>query len=387
MYSSMEAGDHWGSTPQGRVDSHTQHKARPDPFPAGMQGPDRNPHNNLEMDRRIREREMPPPRSAYWSHPDSVAPRNYPGSPQMAARYRDMDPGSGDNRWTDLEERVRHRGPVRSQGYQARIEPHMETSHPSSSNGFGRPVAKPDRFDGKEVLSAYLQHFTLCATLNGWNDTQKAQFLAVSLAGEARQVINGLDLDRLRDYRYLIAALQARFDPVGRTELHRVQLKNRVRRSDESLSELADNIRILVERVFGDLLYPSKDKMARDHFIDALNDVEMRTRILQMRTVTLEEAVAAGVELEALQNAEKERFGPARRIREVNVENPDNSAVLSKMVADLIKRIDQLQLPDNGRDWRRNGTTRADKECYNCGEKGHFRVDCTKPRLNQGNRR
>ena len=106
-----------------------------------------------------------------------------------------------------------------------------------------------------------------------------------------------------------------------------------------------------------------------------------------MPTVTLEKAVAAVVELEALENAEKERFSPARIICEVNMENPDNSAVLSKIVTDLATNIDQLQLQDHGRDWRQNGIIRADKQCYNCGEKVHFRVYCSKPRLNHGNRR
>ena len=35
-------------------------------------------------------------------------------------------------------------------------------------------------------MEDYEQHFEACATVNGWNKEQKAQFLAVSLVGPAR---------------------------------------------------------------------------------------------------------------------------------------------------------------------------------------------------------
>ena len=242
----------------------------------------------------------------------------------------------------------------------------------------GKIVAKPDRFDGKEDLSAYLQHFSLCSTLNGWSDRDKAQFLAVSLAGEARQVINGLDLGQIQDYGYIVSALQARFDPVGRTELHRVQLKNKVREPNESLAALADHVRILVERVFGELPMQSKDKMARDHFIDALNDGDMRTRVLQMRTTTLKEAAAAAVELEALQRAEKERSGPSKRVREVHTAektaaNP--SLELAKVVGELADKVSKLQMGER-RQGGRAGSKNPDVVCFYCEEVGHIKRHC-----------
>ena len=91
----------------------------------------------------------------------------------------------------------------------------------------------------------------------------------------------------------------------------------------------------------------SKDKMAWDHFIDALNDGDMRTWVLQMRTTTLKEAVAAAVELEALQRVEKERSGPSKLIRELHTAektagNP--SLELATLVGELADKVSKLQM-------------------------------------------
>ena len=109
------------------------------------------------------------------------------------------------------------------------------------------------------------------------------------------------------DYPKLVKSLQARFDPTGRKELHRSQLRNRRQKPSERLVELAEETRQFVDKVYTDLTVESHDRMGRDHFLDALQDGEMRIRIIQMRTSTLDEAVAAALELEALNKAEKER--------------------------------------------------------------------------------
>ena len=129
----------------------------------------------------------------------------------------------------------------------------------------------------------------------------------VSVSGTARQVLAGVDKERLRHNDVVLQILRSSFDPVGRMELHCIQLKTRVRKAGESLSTLADDIRRLVDRVFHDIPLESREKLARDCFIDALTDGEMRTRILQMRTTTIQEAMEVAIELEALSKAERER--------------------------------------------------------------------------------
>lgn len=70
----------------------------------------------------------------------------------------------------------------------------------------------------------------------------------------------------------MVKPLQARFDPIGRRELHRSQLRNRRQKSTESMVQLADKTQRLVDKVYGDLPVEIKKRMAHDHFLDALSD-------------------------------------------------------------------------------------------------------------------
>ena len=242
----------------------------------------------------------------------------------------------------------------------------------------GRPLVKPERFDGTEDWNTYLQHFEWCAELNRWSEAEKAKFLTVSVTGTARQVLAGVERERLRDYNTVVQTLRARFDPMGRMELHRIQLKNQVRQAGETLSALADDIRRLVDKVFGEIPTGARNKIAKDSFIDALTDSEMRTRILQMRTQTIQEAMELAIELEALTTAEKERG--QRRVREMGGTKMVADAAEVKALREELERVKrqlaQTALNGGAGDPR----SRRSRVCFNCGEPSHFIRDCPKPK-------
>ena len=166
-----------------------------------------------------------------------------------------------------------------------------------------RPVVRPDKFDGTEDWPTYLQHFEWCAEMNGWSDLEKARYLAVSMTGNARQVLATAHKEVILDYQAVVCTLQSRFDYSAKIELDRIQLKNRVRQKGESLYTLGDDIRRLIDRVFKDIPRTARDKLARDSFIDALTDSDVRLRVLQMRTRNLQEAMEAAYEIETIKHA------------------------------------------------------------------------------------
>ena len=98
----------------------------------------------------------------------------------------------------------------------------------------GTDSNKTDRYDGKGPWDSYIKHFELCASINGWDDVTKCQYLAVLLTSPAQQILGTLQSEA-NDYHRLVTSLQARFDPTGRKELHRAQLRNRRQKLSESL--------------------------------------------------------------------------------------------------------------------------------------------------------
>lgn len=246
-----------------------------------------------------------------------------------------------------------------------------------------RPVIKPDRYDGKTSWASYLKHFELCSEVNDWSDGDRFQFLAVLLSGPAQQVLNTMPKDATGDYKQLVKALQARFDPKEKQELYRAQLRNRRQAPLENLVEMAEDIRLLVDKVYVDLPAESRDRMGRDHFLDALAEGDIRIRVIQMRTSTLDGAVAAAVELETLRKAEKER--QSRDLKKANVRqisttaegNLPEQAGLQMQLSKLTEQLGELQKQvSRQRPGRNRGPNDRGPQCYQCKEYGHIKPNC-----------
>ena len=144
-----------------------------------------------------------------------------------------------------------------------------------------------------------MAQFNIVARMNSWDEPEKAAFLATSLTGPALAVLGNLAENKHNDYKALVSGLQSRFGSGHQAEIARVSFKNRVRRRDETLPELAEDI----ERL-GRLAYPNasdevKDSLELDQFIDAQPDDDMRSRLRQNRPKALREAVELALELES----------------------------------------------------------------------------------------
>ena len=90
-----------------------------------------------------------------------------------------------------------------------------------------RPVKVPDTFDGKQPLREYLMHFERCATINGWQEGEKALFLAASLTGDSRKLLVGLPDTDCKQYSKIVGRLETRFGVEKQAELHQARLHNR----------------------------------------------------------------------------------------------------------------------------------------------------------------
>ena len=182
-----------------------------------------------------------------------------------------------------------------------------------------KPTQRPTTFDGKSSWDAYKTQFEIVSEINGWDDGEKAAFLAASLQGQAVTVLNCLSDSNRRDYESLVRTLDSRYETLCQSELNRATLRNRTRRSDESLPELAGDIERLVRLAYPNGSPEMLEALAKDHFVDAVQDDEICLRIAQGRPTTLRQALEIALELESFALASKRQ---SRYVREVRMEEP-----------------------------------------------------------------
>ncbi len=150
------------------------------------------------------------------------------------------------------------------------------TSARGADYSAGRPVQKPTIFDGRSSWEAYVTQFEIVAEINQWDGPDKAVFLATSLRGPALTVLSNLPSESRVHYPLLLAALESRFGNKRQSELHRMKLRNRVGRRDETLPELAEDIERLARLAYPEAPIEVLETLTKDQFIDALYDDEIR---------------------------------------------------------------------------------------------------------------
>ena len=248
-------------------------------------------------------------------------------------------------------------------------------------------VQKPAPFDGKMTWDAYHTQFEMLAQINHWSDVEKAAYLAISLRGPAAMVLTNLQPDQRQDYTALTTALQSRFGTAHQTELNRMRLKARIRRREETLPELAEDVERLVRLAYPEATSSMVEVLAKDHFVDSLPDEDMRLRIRQHRPSTLRAALETALELESYQLASKHR---AKFVKEVQLEQEQavqqqtlqSSTKETSMPGDVLQQLVSAlkdccnDLKTSASSTSRRQTRKSSLVCWQCGQNGHRRAEC-----------
>ena len=102
-------------------------------------------------------------------------------------------------------------------------------------------------------------------------------------------------------------ALREKFVPKEQIELHKAEFRARHRDRDEKLPDLASSLRRLVSRAYPAAVPDLQDSLAKDQFIDAAEDREIRMKLRESGPKTLDEAVSRALHIEAMYEAELRR--------------------------------------------------------------------------------
>ena len=254
----------------------------------------------------------------------------------------------------------------REQGDVPRAVPDAEIVGRDATSGKNK---KPATYDGSSNWQDYLVHFDMISQLNNWGETTKALELATSLRGVAQGVLSDMRPELRYSYQDLVSALTTRFQPENQSELYRAQIKNRIRQKGESLTELAHDIKRLTRLAYPAAPLEVRDKLARDCFIDSLNDSEMEWSIFQSKPSSAEDAVRSALEYEAFQQGRKRRLNGGK-IPNLPV-RMQSEGKNDEFIDEIVGRLAAMQAPAT-----RDVTPTDHKKCFYCGKEGHFRRNC-----------
>ena len=161
-------------------------------------------------------------------------------------------------------------------------------------------------YDGKTPWKDFLVHFEACKEYNGWSDKEATYQLFTCCQGSALAALSVNDVNpKEMCYEELVGLMSKEFGPRECSENYFQELSKREQKPGEGLYGLAQDIKRLTALAYPRTERKERDRIAREHFKNAIGDSELRKELFRSRPNTLEDAVQSALAVESFYRVER----------------------------------------------------------------------------------
>ena len=239
----------------------------------------------------------------------------------------------------------------------------------------GRLIKVPVYY-GKSSFKDYLGLFDLAAFANKWDKQTSAIKLACSLRGSAAALLSDLTPEMKRDYDRLVKALTERFEPENQCDIYKAQMKQRVRKRDEPLTELVQDIKRLTRMAYPSAFLDIRDTLSKDCFIEALNDADMKLFICQKEPETLDDAARIVLKYEVFSQGRRKRIASAKTSVRMQFEDNPTDLSLREELREIKSELRDMKLEKNNSQTVSDRPMQNNRQCFICGSDRHLQRSC-----------
>ncbi|MEW8341708.1 MAG: hypothetical protein AB2708_17830, partial [Candidatus Thiodiazotropha taylori] len=162
-----------------------------------------------------------------------------------------------------------------------------------------RKEKEPDKFDGRNVeYRDFIAHFETVALWNKWDQTEKAQQLAMCLRGQAQKLLGELNPNELNDYDHLRKILSQRYDPQERSVAYRCEFRSRKRQKNENPSDFAYALKRLACLAYPEMPYDCREINVLEQYLNNVGSSDLKEHVIFRHPKSVDEAYT--VEYEAV---------------------------------------------------------------------------------------
>ncbi|KAI5728107.1 hypothetical protein M8J77_011685 [Diaphorina citri] len=237
---------------------------------------------------------------------------------------------------------------------------------------------KPPVFDGQMAWSIFKRQFEAACECNLYSAKEKVTALMLSLRGPAADLIQTLPKDSNLTYDELVSVIERRFGDEHMQDVYRIQLRNRMQKSGESLQELHADIERLAYLSYSHSNPELLNLMAYDAFVNAIADPELQLAVRLAGKKTTPEALAYALTFEAAKQASRTAL-PVRRVT-FSDEAAHHSTSDRRNEKDENHCWHCNTRGHSRRDCKKRNYSAYSLKCWTCGARGHIQSDCRKRR-------